>query len=52
MQQLIRKVVELPISVTVDKGFTNFRTRGVMSSCELATTIVDFYECQPTWLVL
>ena len=44
MRLLIRKVVELPISVTVDKGFTNFRTRGVMSSYELATTIVDFYE--------
>ncbi|MEM7366922.1 MAG: hypothetical protein AAF525_23155 [Pseudomonadota bacterium] len=42
----------MPISVTVDQGVTIFRTRGVISSYELATTIGDFYEGQPTRLVL
>ena len=52
MRLLIRKVVKLPISVTVDQGFTNFRSRGVISSYGLAINICDFYECQPIWLVL
>ena len=41
---MTRKDVELPIVVTVDQGVTTFRTTGVTSSYELATTIVDFYE--------
>ena len=42
----------MSISVTVDQGVTIFRTSGVISSYELATTISDFYEGSPTRLVL